>query len=664
MKSGEYHHTSQKIGYRYFGIISLVSAISTLWLESQAKTPRLIIFIFPIIGLLIIYNVFVLLGGYEKVTTFLFSLKGIISLTCFLLLTGLCCTPANQWGLLTRYLTLSPNPFRNYHWLSVSFVGILFSLSFLNYTLGHTDGFPVHITQICRIIWRLPQKYFLLLFSSLVFILANLFSWTVFEHIPHVQDEIAQLFQTKIFASGHVTAPLPPIADFFRYRFDNMIFSDRWYSEYPPGHPFLLMIGVITEMPWIINPLLASLSCILLYNIILQSYGEREARLSVILFSTSTFVLFMSASFMNHVSTLFFLLLFLYTLDKSQREEGNLYALAAGLSLGTMLNIRPPDALIIGMLYGFFFFVWSLSKKIFRPFIYFSCAVVMMGGILLLYNYVTNGDPLLFGYQVCWGDKHSFGFFSVPIMDRPPHTPLRGLMNTLSNLITLNENLFEWPFPSLIPLIIFWTPFLFKKDRQDYVLLCGLLAAPVLYFFYFFQDLCLGPRFYYISLPFVLALTAKALFQIMEKIAFSRHCSERSVKNAFIGLLLCSLAFSGLVRLPQLSRFYSNSFWEVDDKLMKKTLQMGITNALIFQKSEDNPYQGMNLGSGFLYNSPGLNDSIVFARDLGKRNSELLPFSPGRNYYVSSKDERGEIRIEPLDIHTFSGNVRSHKGGR
>jgi len=29
------------------------------------------------------------------------------------------------------------------------------------------------------------------------------------------------------------------------------------------------------------------------------------------------------------------------------------------------------------------------------------------------------------------------------------------------------------------------------------------------------------------------------------------------------------------------------------------------------------------LGSGFLHNSPWLNSSIVFARDLGERNAEL-----------------------------------------
>ena len=150
-----------------------------------------------------------------------------------------------------------------------------------------------------------------------MFVAANFISWKVFDHIPHVSDEIAQLFQAKIFAHGMLTAPLPPIIDFFRYHYDNMIFTTRWYSQYPPGHPFFLMLGLLAKVPWLINPLFASLSVILLYKNALLYYGEKEAKLSVILFCVSPFVLFMSASFMNHVSTLFFLLLFLYTLNKA-----------------------------------------------------------------------------------------------------------------------------------------------------------------------------------------------------------------------------------------------------------------------------------------------------------------------------------------------------------
>ena len=178
------------------------------------------------------------------------------------------------------------------------------------------------------------------------------------------------------------------------------------------------------------------------------------------------------------------------------------------------------------------------------------------------------------------------------------------------------------------------------------MLLCGLFVVPGLYFFYFYQDLCFGPRFYYSCLPFIIMLTARALFQITRGIASLRRCSELYVRQAFMVLLVLSVLFSGCFRIPRLYQFYSDSFWEVDDKLMKKVQELGITNAVIFQKSYG--FKGNDLGSGFLYNTPRLDSSIIFARDLGERNAELVPFFPKRTYYLALRNEKGEVIIKPL----------------
>jgi len=635
----------------FFGSIAFISLLFALWLEFQAHIPKYFFITLPLITLLMIYNLFSLLCNLDKVKVFFISLRGTISLICFLFFIALCYTPSI---IIPVYVRVNPSPFRNYHWLAVSFVEILFSISLLNYLLCHPEGLWLKIVSACKAVWRLQTKYFLLLFTLMIFIITNFFSWKVFEHIPHVQDEISQFFQAKIFSMGNITAPLPPIIDFFQYRFDNIIFTDRWYSQYPPGHPFFLLLGLLLKIPWIINPFFGTLSCILLYNVALQYYGEREARLSVILFAISPFALFMSSSFMNHVTTLFFMLLFIYTFNKFQHNNSSFLAIIAGLSLGTMLNIRPQEALVIGVLYGMFYLMKKPAKKNYLPLLAFITTVAIMAGILLLYNYKTTGDPFLFGYQVRWGRGHAFGFSSEPIAYSPPHTPLRGLVHTLSNFFALNQYLFEWPLPSLIPLVIFWTPFFFKKNSCDYRLFWGFLAAPIIYFFYYFQDLCLGPRLYYISLPFIIILTAKALFQIIQGISSLRSCSEKYIKNAVIALLFLSVVFSCLVRMPQLYHFYADSFWGVDDKPMKKAKEMGIKNAVIFLKINYYDSKGFYedyVGSGFLHNSPYLNDSIIFARDLGVRNSELLPFFPGRSFYIASKNEKGEIIIEQLRIH-------------
>jgi len=628
---------------RFFKIISFIAALLIILIEFIKTIPIVILVSLPCIGVLIVYNFYFLVNTTGQFKTFIFSAKGVLYSFYFLAFLLLCFTPVNEF---TTYLSKSPHPFRQYQWLSSSFIGTLFALSFLNYALLCPQGLQLRIVRWGTKFWKIPLHYFLLISALWMFCITNLFSYAVFEHIPHVQDSIAQLFQAKIFAQGWLTAPVPSIPEFFQYYYDNMVITDRWYSQYPPGHPFFLMFGVLYGMPWVINPLFAAGSVIVLYHCATRYYGEKEGRLSVILFCISPFVLFMSSSFLNHVSTLFFLLLFLYSIQRAWEERSSLYGCIAGCALGVMFNIRPGEVLVIGAVFVGWFFIVSVREKVWRPLCWFTGMACLLVGVLLLYNYATNGDPLLFGYQVRWGKSHSLGFNNIKIMDQQIFTPLRAIIHTLSNLIALNQNLFEWPFPSLLFTAIFWMPFLFKKNVHDYMLLCGLFVVPGLYFFYFYQDLCFGPRFYYSCLPFIIMLTARALFQITRGIASLRRCSELYVRQAFMVLLVLSVLFSGCFRIPRLYQFYSDSFWEVDDKLMKKAQDLGITNAVIFQKSYG--FKGNDLGSGFLYNSPRLDSSIIFARDLGERNAELVPFFPKRTYYLALRNEKGEVIIKPL----------------
>jgi len=96
-----------------------------------------------------------------------------------------------------------------------------------------------------------------------VFIFTNLFSFFIFNHIPRVHDEIDNLFQAKIFKSGRLYVPSPCAKESFD--FPHMINNGKWYSHYTPGYPFLVLLGLLVQAPWLINPLLAALSIILFY---------------------------------------------------------------------------------------------------------------------------------------------------------------------------------------------------------------------------------------------------------------------------------------------------------------------------------------------------------------------------------------------------------------
>lgn len=629
------------------GTLALLSLLAALYAEGCENPRGLVVLGSLLIAVPVYFQVVFLLNANGTLKAFFISYKGMAALGFFVVCLGCFFRPANQHNPLISW---DFHPFRDYRWLIVSLFGVLGSLAFLNYALAAPQGVFTKAVAAVKKFWTIRPGLFLLVAAGWVFGVTNFISYLAFEHIPHVQDTIAQLFQAKIFAQGSLTAPLPPLPEFFRYYYDNMLFTDRWYSQYPPVHPFLLMFGVLLGIPWIVNPILGACSVFPLYGFARAFVGENEARFSVLLFCISPFVLFMSASYMNHVSALFFLLLFLYCTEKALSDGSVWHGCIAGIAIGAMLNIRPGEAVVVGLPFCMAYAVRSIIKKKYDLLVSCAACGCIMVALLLYYNFATNGDPLLFGYNLRWPTGHYFGFSSEPVMilDWPPHSFRLAIFHTQSNSMALNQYLFEWPIPSLLPLIVFWTPFVFIKKPKLYLLLCGALAAPVFYFFYFFQDLCLGPRFYYMCLPFLFVLTAQAAFEIIKKIAHIRRCGSMRVFNSFIALFLVFFFYTGFVRMPRLHSFFSESFWEINNALMRKVQEMGIDNALIFQKSYK--YMGNDLGSGFLHNVPGLDSPVVFARDLGERNRELAAFFPERSLYVASRTSNGDVVIEPLDI--------------
>jgi hypothetical protein len=60
---------------------------------------------------------------------------------------------------------------------------------------------------------------------------------------------------------------------------------------------------------------------------------------------------------------------------------------------------------------------------------------------------------------------------------------------------------------------------------------------------------------------------------------------REGVKCTFINLFCLCVIFAASVRTQKLHRFYANSRWDVDTKLMEKAKEMSLNNALIFKKA-------------------------------------------------------------------------------
>ncbi|MDW8113727.1 MAG: glycosyltransferase family 39 protein [candidate division WOR-3 bacterium] len=511
------------------------------------------------------------------------------------------------------------------------------------------QGYLIKIKSI--ILYQINTKNFLILLSTLFFIISNLISWLVFEHIPHIMDSIAQCFQARIFASGRLY--LPAIYDNYFFSFFS-IFNDgeRWYGIYPFGHSLLLMLGSFLKMEWIINPLLGTLTLIIFYYLGKEIYDEKTGRLTALLSFISPFFLFMSSEYMNHSSALLFLSLFILFYFRTLKSAKIFYPLFAGISLGMGVNIRPLTTLAISfpfIIYSLYLLIKFRSKLLLKFFLIVLFTLLGVG-LFFLYNYLTTGNPFISGYKAYYALEFHHTNFGLGFGKRGwdwwgEHTPLRGFIQTGNNLNALNRYLFESPIPGL--LLIFLLFITFAQNFSDYLLLSSFLFLPFAYFFYWFQDLCFGPRFLYEALGPILLLSSRGILlfpKFIEKYG-DKEIKEK-VKNGISIIIFLSFLTTLFVGLPPLVNKYKKSYWGVNNKLYEKIKKRKIKNALIFVNPLF-PYDwGMGdtyYGSVFLRNDFTFKGDIVYALDRGKDNYILMKNFPKRKYYFADKDTLHEI---------------------
>jgi 4-amino-4-deoxy-L-arabinose transferase-like glycosyltransferase len=419
---------------------------------------------------------------------------------------------------------------------------------------------------------------------AILLVLLFVVSTFAFARRPLLVDSIAQLFQARVFASGQLWAPAPPFEAFFAA--ENMVVDGgRWYSQYPPGHAAALTPGVLAGVPWLIPILMTAATAWLLFGFTRRVYDRRTARLTLLLALLSPFFWFMGASYMNHVSALFFVALFLALFARWEGKGGVAWLAGAGLALGAAFLSRPLTAIAVGMVFAIVALV-SVWRARARPLHLLAGlgGVAVCAGLFLVYNALTTGDPLQPGYMKLWGDDHGLGFHSTPYGGA--HTPLIGLQSQLVDLALLNSFLFEWGIPALLPLGFFLAAGL-ANHRWDGRLVLGFLAIPIAYFLYWHRDAFLGPRFLYSTLAFVLPLTSRAFLGLYDRLG-DRVLSERHALGRFRAadwltmVLVLSFGYALLYSSPQRFRVYRLGMEGLKLDLAREAEMAGIEEGLIF----------------------------------------------------------------------------------
>ncbi len=187
----------------------------------------------------------------------------------------------------------------------------------------------------------------ILLICVLAFLSTASAAYFAFERLPHLEDEVAYLFQAKTLALGRLTVPSPSHPDSFWTPFV-LDHEGQRFGKYPPGWPAVLAVGVLAGGAWWVNPLLSAVALYLVFRIGETLYDSRTGLLAAFLGAVSPLFLVLGGSFLSHMASLVWLLLFSLWFIWTVRGRRRWFALASGLALGMALSLEVFFPLSIG----------------------------------------------------------------------------------------------------------------------------------------------------------------------------------------------------------------------------------------------------------------------------------------------------------------------------
>ena len=414
--------------------------------------------------------------------------------------------------------------------------------------------------------WTLRPRAASVVLSICAFILYLITARFVFGGRPLLIDEIAQVFQARQFAQGRIAGVLDSVPELFSA--PHLVERNgQVFSQFPPGGPAVLSLGILVGAQWLAVPLCGALAVWFFVAFARRVEADRPgvSLLASLLFAFATFMVFMSGSQMNHVPTLLGICAALAAFERataagpSDRSRA-MYALLCGLALGFAATVRPVDAAAFALPIAIWLIWYALRDRgMIVALIASGIGVALPVGLMFWFNARTTGAPLLFGYEALWGKGHELGFHAAPW--GVAHTPARGVELVNIYFLQLQTYLFETPVPSLVGCIVALS-LVPRLRRMDGVLLTGSALLVLLYFAYWHNGFYLGPRFFVCLLPALALWTARCFSE------WRARWGSGASYRVFVATATVSVFVSLAVSVPLRAREHRSLLkpmrWDVD----------------------------------------------------------------------------------------------------
>ncbi len=288
--------------------------------------------------------------------------------------------------------------------------------------------------------------------------LTALVSRSVYERLPHLEDEMAYLWQARALNGGQPVLASPDPARPFWQPFVVDRGGQR-FGKYPLGWPLLLSVGTALGQAWWVNAWLAALTVALAYRWGREIFYPETGVIAAALTAFSPMALLLNGTLMGHTAALFSTTLFFYAYWRLERggRQALRWGALAGVALGLTVINRP----LAGVAVAAPFVLWSAIKLL--RVLPFGWAAVMrtlapllaLGGLTVAfalaipaYNAAATGDPRANLYLLVWPyDRVGFG----EGYGRNGHTLEKGLRQTRWDLSLAAADLFGWQVGGMPP---------------------------------------------------------------------------------------------------------------------------------------------------------------------------------------------------------------------
>ncbi len=373
-------------------------------------------------------------------------------------------------------------------------------------------------------------------------------SYKYFENVPHVEDEMAYVFQAKIFVRGQMSAPSAPDQGEMTVPFV-VNHNGQRFGKYPPGWPMLLGLGIALGVRSWVNPFLAGLAIWLTYRLGEKLLSRNIGLLAGLLTLLSPFFLMVSGSLdsdaLTLVLTLAFILAWLDTLGISKKRLDSrarsipawLTMSVAGASLGLLFLTRPLTAVGVAVpffIHGLVLLIRGNTQVRLRV-LGVGALAAAVGSIYLLWQYRVTGSPFTNPYTLWWSfDKIGLG--QGVGTSQGGYTLSMGINNAKDMLKEVEKDLFGWKAYSWL-----FLPFGIWAIRRNLpaLMTLSIFASLVFcYLFYWAEVGNYGARYYYEGLPGLALTTSAGIAWLATRI---RQIGWRQVNAAVVVAIVAGL---------------------------------------------------------------------------------------------------------------------------